>query len=118
MRYFTLHVDQDVDHGSWLEEALRRLGDGREAREQIRRGAMFSLAARARFWDGVQRAVVRWRQPRAARPDGPTPRTLGHELMLTIWDGIPAARRVEHALERFAELRRPTLGAMLRRISR
>jgi len=30
----------------------------------IRRGALLSLEARAKFWTGVQDKVVRWRQPR------------------------------------------------------
>ena len=64
-----------------------------EARQQIRRGAMLSLEARGRFWGGVQRAVVRWRQPRAVRPDGATPRTVLQEVLVTAWDGIAAAAR-------------------------
>lgn len=61
--YFTLHMEQDEDHGAWLEEALVRYADTREAQQQIWRGAMLSLAARRRFWTGVQDKVVRWRQP-------------------------------------------------------
>jgi hypothetical protein len=53
IHYFTLHVEQDVDHGTWLEEALLRFGGTEEARSQIRRGALLSLEARARFWSGV-----------------------------------------------------------------
>jgi pyrroloquinoline quinone (PQQ) biosynthesis protein C len=62
--YFTLHVEQDQDHGSWLEEALSLYAGSREAQEQIHRGTMLSLAARVRFWSGVQDKIVRWRQPR------------------------------------------------------
>jgi pyrroloquinoline-quinone synthase len=61
--YFTLHTQQDQDHGRWLEEALRRMVRTSEQAEQVRRGAMLSMAARMRFWDGVQSRVVRWRQP-------------------------------------------------------
>lgn len=63
MRYFTLHVLQDEDHGAWLEEALRTTATTAEAQAQIRRGTLLSLAARARFWSAVQDMIVRWRQP-------------------------------------------------------
>ncbi len=63
--YFTLHTEQDIDHALWLEEALEQLIRTPEQAEQVRRGAMMSLAARAAFWEGVQYRVVRWRQPRS-----------------------------------------------------
>lgn len=63
IRYFTLHVLQDEDHGSWLEEALATFAQEPEAQAQIRRGALLSLAARARFWSAVQDQIVRYRQP-------------------------------------------------------
>jgi hypothetical protein len=62
--YFDLHCAQDVDHGRWLEEALERFCDDPEAQVMVRRGALLSLEARARFWSGVQDRIVRWRQPR------------------------------------------------------
>jgi pyrroloquinoline quinone (PQQ) biosynthesis protein C len=62
--YFVLHQAQDVDHGAWLEEALARYADGADAQAQIRRGALLSLEARARFWSGVQAKIVGWRQPK------------------------------------------------------
>ena len=62
--YFTLHVEQDQDHGDWLEEALVRFADSAERQAQIQRGADLSLQARAKFWSGVQDKIVRWRQPR------------------------------------------------------
>jgi pyrroloquinoline quinone (PQQ) biosynthesis protein C len=111
--YFTLHVMQDVDHGRWLEEALKRFGSTHEAREQIRRGAMLSLEARGRFWSGVQRAVVRWRQPRAIRPDGATPRTVLQEVLVTAWDGMPRLRALEARYEAFRARRRPTLNEIV-----
>jgi pyrroloquinoline quinone (PQQ) biosynthesis protein C len=110
--YFTLHVQQDVDHGAWLEEALARYGDTPQAQAEIRRGAMLSLDARGRFWTGVQRAVVRWRQPRAARPDGATPRGIVHEILLTAWDGSPTAQRVQRAFEAARDGRRPTMARL------
>ena len=109
IEYFTLHTAQDVDHGDWLEQALERLADSESARAEIRRGALASLEARARFWTGVQRAVVRYRQPRAIRPDGPKPRSLLHELALTAWDGSALARRVELGLVKAQSRLRPTL---------
>lgn len=63
INYFTLHTLQDVDHGRWLEEALLLNANTQEAQDQIRRGAILSLEARARFWSGVQDKVTRWRQP-------------------------------------------------------
>lgn len=111
--YFTLHVAQDVDHGTWLEEALVRFGTSHEARTMIRRGALLSLDARARFWSGVQRAVVRYRQPHAIRPDGATPRTIVEELLLTAWDGMPRLRRLEAGYEALKTRRRPTLAQIV-----
>lgn len=61
--YFTLHLEQDIDHGLWLEEALEGYCDNPTAQAQVRRGAILSLEARARFWSGVQDKIVRWRQP-------------------------------------------------------
>jgi pyrroloquinoline quinone (PQQ) biosynthesis protein C len=112
IEYFTLHTAQDVDHGSWLEEALERLAGSERAQSEIRRGALASLEARARFWSGVQRAVVRYRQPRAVRPDGPKPRSLIHELALTAWDGSVLARRVEMGIVKAQSRLRPTLSEL------
>lgn len=84
--YFTLHVEQDEDHGAWLESALERFATNDKARAEIRRGAMLSLDARRRFWSGVQSAVVRWRQPYSVRQDGTVPRSIVHEVLLTAWD--------------------------------
>jgi pyrroloquinoline-quinone synthase len=111
--YFTLHVAQDVDHGRWLEEALTRFGTTHEARQQIRRGAMLSLEARGRFWGGVQRAVVRWRQPRAIRPDGATPRTVLQEVLVTAWDGMPRLRALEARYDAFKAKRRPSINELV-----
>jgi pyrroloquinoline-quinone synthase len=62
--YFALHVEQDVNHGAWLEEALERFSVQEAEQALIRRGALLSLEARARFWSGVQDKIVRWRQPK------------------------------------------------------
>lgn len=107
--YFTLHVDQDEDHGAWLEEALARYATDDTARAQIRQGALASLDARQAFWDGVQRAVVLWRQPHSARQDAPTPRSIRREFALTLWDAFPFGRRVERVVDRARSQRQPTL---------
>lgn len=109
MNYFTLHVSQDEDHGAWLEEALERYATTREAQAQIERGATLSLDARKEFWTGVQRAVVRYRQPRALRPDGPVPRSTTHEVLLTAWDGSRWANALESRWHATRERLRPTL---------
>jgi pyrroloquinoline quinone (PQQ) biosynthesis protein C len=113
INYFTLHVEQDVDHGAWLEEALLRLGGTDEARAQIRRGALLSLDARARFWSGVQRAVVRWRQPRAIRVDGTSPRTIAREIFLTAWDGSSGLRALEAGYDLLLARRRPSITQLI-----
>lgn len=113
INYFTLHVAQDVDHGTWLEEALLRFGDTETARERIRRGALLSLDARARFWSGVQRAVVRWRQPSALRADGATPRSIAREVVTTAWDGSKALRDLEGRWEDFRSRKRPTIEELI-----
>ncbi|MBI4230836.1 MAG: iron-containing redox enzyme family protein [Planctomycetes bacterium] len=51
--YFLLHVEQDKDHGAWLEESLAVFATTREACALIRRGALASLALREQFWWGV-----------------------------------------------------------------
>ncbi len=53
IEYWTCHLDQDADHGAWLEEALVQYCTTPKAREQVRRGAIMSLDARERFWWGV-----------------------------------------------------------------
>ncbi len=88
IQYFTLHIEQDVDHGSWLEEALVGYAQSEAAQIEIHRGAMLSLAARVRFWSGVQDKIVRWRQPRNVHLRAPSRRE-GHnqanELTLAQW---------------------------------
>ncbi|HVE81986.1 MAG TPA: iron-containing redox enzyme family protein [Myxococcales bacterium] len=94
--YFTLHLEQDIDHGAWLEQALERYATTEQAQAQIRRGAELSLQARARFWSGVQEKIVRWRQPKNMHVRPQARRAAGKEL----------------ALEQFHALRgRPTPGA-------
>lgn len=61
--YFDLHTEQDIEHASWMAEALEVLGKDEAARAQVRRGALLSLGARFRFWTGVERCIVENRQP-------------------------------------------------------
>ncbi len=94
--YFTLHMEQDIDHGAWLEEALAVYASTQEAQDQIRRGALLSLEARARFWSGVQDKVVRWRQPgnlhlRSQNRDG---YDATGEITLREWRAKLASQRV------------------------
>lgn len=113
IHYFTLHVEQDQDHGTWLEEALAKYGDTEEARQQIRRGAKLSLDARFRFWTGVQRAIVRYRQPRALRADGEKPRSAPEEVLLTAWDGMRLTRALSSGYDDLRERLRPTLARLV-----
>jgi pyrroloquinoline quinone (PQQ) biosynthesis protein C len=53
IEYFALHVEQDQDHGAWLEEALARCATTPEAQAQIRAGCLDSLAAREQLWWGI-----------------------------------------------------------------
>ena len=101
--YFTLHMEQDEDHGAWLEESLVDYATTPEAQALIYQGAMRSLAARTRFWSGVQDKIVRWRQPKNVhlrsemRRDG---HHEGREMTLESWrtkisdHGLLAAARI------------------------
>lgn len=60
IRYFTLHQEQYVDHGLWLEEPLGQCIDSSDDMDCVRRGAMASLAARGEFWDAVQAKIRSW----------------------------------------------------------
>ncbi len=51
--YFTAHQEQDVDHGAWMSEALRRLVTTPADAALVRRGALWSLDLRAALWDAV-----------------------------------------------------------------
>jgi pyrroloquinoline-quinone synthase len=53
LEYFHVHIDKDVEHGRLLEACLRRWSTAEDDREQIRRGAEESLAARAAFWSAL-----------------------------------------------------------------
>ena len=101
LRYFT----REEPKGEVFSAAL--------SAAQIRRGALLCLEAYGELWTGVQRAVVRYRQPRAARPDGARPRSALHEILLTAWDGLRAARLLEQKIIERQERARPTLAELL-----
>lgn len=115
IQYFTLHVEQDQDHGSWLEEALARFAEKDEHKAAIRRGALLSLDARGKFWTGVQQAIVKFRQPRSARLDGPVPRSIAREILLTAWDGWKTGQSLERSVIAWRERRLPTIEQLLER---
>jgi pyrroloquinoline quinone (PQQ) biosynthesis protein C len=69
IEFFALHVDHDVEHSSMLEDAMVKLAQTDADREQIRRGTMASLAARAALWTGMERRMV------AVEEDGAAPAT-------------------------------------------
>ena len=55
--YFSLHCEQDIDHGRWMTESLLDLIHTDEDRALVERGAELSLAAREKLWDGIGRAI-------------------------------------------------------------
>lgn len=84
IEYFLLHVEQDKDHGAWLEEALARYATTPQACEAIRRGALASLAAREQFWWGV---ADKLNARRMSERTGLSPSTAGSEAReLTLAD--------------------------------
>ncbi len=106
IRYFWLHMDQDQDHGSWLEEALVMFALSDEARAQIREGALLSLAARERFWAGAQREVVRWRQPLSANRLGRTIRAAANQTLRSASARTPG--RLSHGVDQLRRRFLPT----------
>lgn len=109
IEYFHMHTEQDQDHGAWLEEALAECAKSTADCDMIRRGALASMDARYEFWTGVQDAVIRYRQPRATRPDAKLPRTTLHEVLLTWWDGRNWARSLESRLAQRKDSSLPTI---------
>ena len=109
INYFTLHIAQDENHGAWLEEALFRYCDTSAGQAQVRQGTLASLECRRRFWIGVERRVVAWRQPRSAQHTMDRARqglqsTLTDVVRLAPWAEKPldrARRRAAVTLEQF-----------------
>ena len=97
IEYFSMHTEQDQDHGAWLEEALAQCAQTAAECEQIRRGALASMQARYEFWTGVQTAVVRYRQPWATRPDRQKQQTTLQELLSAFWESYRWTRQIDAA---------------------
>ena len=53
LEYFRLHIDLDVKHGEMLEQCLNRWAGSEANCDEIRRGALRSLEARAVFWSAL-----------------------------------------------------------------
>jgi len=75
LEYFRLHIDLDVAHGQVLERCLIRWATSEVHRNEIRRGALRSLEARATFWSTLaEQLFADAGSERAARPNrGPQP---------------------------------------------
>jgi pyrroloquinoline-quinone synthase len=69
LEYFRLHIDLDVKHGQMLEQCLIRWAGTEANRDEIRRGALRSLEARAAFWTALAEQLfpqdVNQREPHA-----------------------------------------------------
>jgi pyrroloquinoline quinone (PQQ) biosynthesis protein C len=80
IEYFHLHVEQDQDHGAWMSEVLTEMARSSQEQEEVRRGALHSLQARARLWTDIERSIVGWRNPQglpcSSRKPAPTLRDL------------------------------------------
>ena len=100
--------DEPLIAGGGVDELARPAG------AEIRRGALASLAERYRFWEGVQREIVLYRQPRSVRQDGVAQRSLAVEVLLTAWDAVPGAHRLENKLGSWRSRLRPALNDVLR----
>jgi pyrroloquinoline-quinone synthase len=57
IEYFTLHMVEDKEHAEIFNTLILRHAKASEDQERVREGAMRSLKARKRFWDGLERAV-------------------------------------------------------------
>ena len=57
VEYFTLHMEQDIHHAQVFNQLIARHIETEAGRNRLRDGAIFSLALRKRFWDGLNRAV-------------------------------------------------------------
>ena len=55
--YFTLHIQEDVEHADIFNALIARHAETEEGQALIREGAMRSLKWRALFWDGLESAV-------------------------------------------------------------
>ncbi|HTL36874.1 MAG TPA: iron-containing redox enzyme family protein [Kofleriaceae bacterium] len=58
MKFFSLHVEHDVEHSAMLDQTMIRLALTDEDRAHLRRGALTSLDCRKRLWDAMERRMV------------------------------------------------------------
>ena len=58
MKFFSLHVEHDVEHSAMLDQAMIRLALTDEDRDRIRRGTLASLEARKNLWAAMERRMV------------------------------------------------------------
>lgn len=58
IKFFSLHVEHDVEHATMLDESIEMFATTEEAQAAIRRGAMASLEARDRLWSAMERRMV------------------------------------------------------------
>jgi pyrroloquinoline quinone (PQQ) biosynthesis protein C len=56
--FFVLHSEHDVAHAEMLEGSIFDVAGTMEGQAEVRRGAMASLDARARFWAAVHRRML------------------------------------------------------------
>lgn len=58
MKFFSLHVDHDVEHSAMLDQTMIRLATTDEDRERIRKGTLASLDARLALWNAMERRML------------------------------------------------------------
>lgn len=57
-RFFSLHVEHDVEHSEMLVEAMKHLASSEKDWEDIRRGTLASLDARAKLWTAMENRML------------------------------------------------------------
>lgn len=57
LEYFAMHIEEDRDHAVAFRQLIAEVAKTGSQRQRIRRGALFSLELRRRFWDGCHTAV-------------------------------------------------------------
>jgi pyrroloquinoline quinone (PQQ) biosynthesis protein C len=55
--FFTLHSDHDIEHANMMDESVAQLATDEAKQALVRRGALASLDARAKFWDAIERRM-------------------------------------------------------------
>lgn len=57
LEYFAMHIEEDKDHAVAFRQLIAEVAQTEAERDRVRRGALFSLELRRRFWDGCHAAV-------------------------------------------------------------